>query len=116
MHFNNARAVIVNKVQRIVNIILYRQSVVLFVNTSIHFEQISIQIVQINIFNSKDYYDYVKSEYKINDCSKMNQLMNNNLIHFNKRKRMCFDRAEQKEAKIHLQYKLSCIEPAHQCL
>ena len=45
MHFNNARAVIVDEVQKIVNIILYRQSVVLSVNASIDFEQISIQVV-----------------------------------------------------------------------
>ena len=44
MHFNNARAVIVDEVQKIVNIILYRQSVVLSVNASIDFEQISIQV------------------------------------------------------------------------
>ena len=38
MHFNNARAVIVDEVQKIVNIILYRQSVALSVNVSIDFE------------------------------------------------------------------------------
>ena len=32
----------------------------------------------------------------------MNQLMNNDLIHFNEQKRMCFDRVEQEEAKMHL--------------
>ena len=32
--------------------------------------------------------------------------MNNNLIHFNERKRMCFDRAEQEETKMRLQYEL----------
>ena len=45
MHFNNARAIIIDEVQRIVNIILYRQSIVLFVNASVDSEQISIQIV-----------------------------------------------------------------------
>ena len=45
MHFNNARAVIVDKIQKIVNVILYRQSVVLSVNTSIDSEQILIQVV-----------------------------------------------------------------------
>ena len=45
MHFNNARAIIVNKIQRIVNVILYRQSIVLSVNVSVDFEQISIQVV-----------------------------------------------------------------------
>ena len=42
MYFNNARAIIVDKVQRIVNVILYRQSVVLPVNASVDFEQILI--------------------------------------------------------------------------
>ena len=42
--------------------------------------------------------------------------MNNNLIHFNERKRMCFDRIEQDEAKMHLQYKLFYAEIARQCL
>ena len=42
MHFNNARTVIVDEVQKIVNVTLYRQSVILSVNISIDFEQISI--------------------------------------------------------------------------
>ena len=45
MHFNNARAIIVDEVQKIVNVILYRQSVALLINISIDFKQISIQIV-----------------------------------------------------------------------
>ena len=44
MHFNNAQAVIVDEVQRIVNIIKYRLSVILSVNILIDFEQISIQV------------------------------------------------------------------------
>ena len=42
IHFNNARAVIVDEIQRIINIILYRQSVALPVNASIDSEQILI--------------------------------------------------------------------------
>ena len=42
--------------------------------------------------------------------------MNNDLIHFNERRRMCFDRIEQKGAKMRLQYKLFCVETACQCL
>ena len=38
MHFNNTRAVIVDKVQKIVNVILYRQSIALLINVSIDFE------------------------------------------------------------------------------
>ena len=94
MHLNNARAVIVDKIQKIVNVTLYRQSVNLSVNAPISFEQMFIQIAQINTFNSRNCYDCIKSEHKINDCSKVNQLVNSELIHFNKRKRICFDRAE----------------------
>ena len=46
----------------------------------------------------------------------MNQLMNNDLIHFNERRRMCFDRAEQEEAKMRLQYEMFYAETARQCL
>ena len=44
MQFNNARAVIVDEVQRIVNIILHWQLLVLSVNALINFEQISSQV------------------------------------------------------------------------
>ena len=102
MHFNNARAIIVDEVQRIVNVILYQQSVVLSVNASVDSKQISIQVAQINISNSKNCYDCVKFEHRINDCSKMNQLMNSDSIHFNERKKICFDRTEQEETKMRL--------------
>ena len=102
MHFNNARAVIVDEVQKIVNVILYRQSVILFVNVSVDFEQISIQVVHVNIFNLRNCYDCVKSEHRINECSKINQLVNNDLIHFNERRRISFNRTEQEETKIRL--------------
>ena len=116
MHFNNTQAVIADEIQRIVNVTLCQQSIALSVNASVDFEQISIQVVQVNTFNSKDCYDCVKSEHKINDCSKMNQLVNNDLIHFNERRRMCFNRAEQEETKMRLQYELFCVEAARQCL
>ena len=46
----------------------------------------------------------------------MNQLMNSDLIHFNKRKRMCYNRVEQEETKMRLQYELFYIEVVCQCL
>ena len=46
----------------------------------------------------------------------MNQLMNNDLIHFNKRRRICFNRIEQKGTKMRLQYELFRVEAARQCL
>ena len=42
MYFNNARAVIVDKVQKIVNVTLYWQSVALLIDASVDSEQISI--------------------------------------------------------------------------
>ena len=42
--------------------------------------------------------------------------MNNDLIHFNERRKMCFDRVEQEETKMRLQYKLFHIETARQYL
>ena len=38
MHFNNAWTIIVDEVQKIVNVILCRQSIALFVNVSVDFE------------------------------------------------------------------------------
>ena len=46
----------------------------------------------------------------------MNQLMNSDLIHFNEQKKMCFDRAEQEETKMRLQYELFRAEIVRQCL
>ena len=46
----------------------------------------------------------------------MNQLMNSDLIHFNEQRKMCFDRVEQEEAKMRLQYELFCVEVIRQCL
>ena len=46
----------------------------------------------------------------------MNQLMNSDLIHFNERKKIYFDRVEQKGAKMRLQYELFRAEIARQCL
>ena len=53
MHFNNVRAVIVDKIQKVINVILYRQSINLSVNASIDFEQMFVQTVQINILIRK---------------------------------------------------------------
>ena len=46
----------------------------------------------------------------------MNQLINNDLIHFNERREIYFDRVEQRETKMHLLYELFCVETARQCL
>ena len=42
--------------------------------------------------------------------------MNNDLIHFNERRRICFDRAEKGGAEMRLQYELFRVEIVRQCL
>ena len=42
--------------------------------------------------------------------------MNDDLIHFNERRRMCFDRKKQKNAKMHLMYDLFKTKTARVCL
>ena len=42
--------------------------------------------------------------------------MNDNLIHFNERKRMCFNRKEQKNVEMRLMYNLFKTEIARVCL
>ena len=46
----------------------------------------------------------------------MNQLTNSDLIHFNERKKICFDRTEQERTKMRLNYELFHVETARQCL
>ena len=42
--------------------------------------------------------------------------MISDLIHFNERKKICFDRVEQEKTKMRLQYKLFRVEIVRQCL
>ena len=42
--------------------------------------------------------------------------MNNNLIHFNERQKMCFDKKEQRNAKMRLIYDLFKTKTARVCL
>ena len=42
--------------------------------------------------------------------------MNNDFIHFNERRRMCFDKEEQKDAKMRLMYNLFKTKTARVCL
>ena len=54
----------------------------------------------------KDCYECYKSEHKLLKCSEIHQLINSDLIHFNKHKKICFDKEKQKEVEIRLQYDL----------
>ena len=44
------------------------------------------------------------------------KLINDDLIHFNERKRMCFNKKKQRNVKIHLMYKLFKIKITRVCL
>ena len=103
IQFNNICAIIANEIQRIMNVTLYKLSAALFVialiisiETTV-LKQIQVQVAQdiftqINILQSEDCYEYYKSKHKLSKCSKIYQLINNDLIHFNEHKKMCFDR------------------------
>ena len=61
----------------------------------------------------KNCYKCHKSEHKLSKCSEIHQLINNDLIHFNERKKICFNKKRQKEAEMRLQYKLSRAKTVH---
>ena len=65
-----------------------------------------------NIIKLKNYYDCHQFDYQIKNYSKILKLINNDLIHFNERKRMCFNKKEQKNVEMRLMYKLFKIKIA----
>ena len=69
-----------------------------------------------NIIKSKNCYDYHQFDHQIKSCSKILKLMNNNLIHFNEQKRMCFNRKKQKNVEMRLIYNLFKTEIVRVCL
>ena len=81
-----------------------------------------VQVVQdvfVSTFNTiklKNCYDYHQFDHRIKNYSKILKLINNDFIHFNERKRMCFDKEKQKNVEMRLMYKLFKIEIARVCL
>ena len=73
-------------------------------------------VLTFNIIKSKNCYEYYQLNYRIENCFKILKLMNENFIHFNERKKMCFDRKKQKDVKMHLIYELFKTKIAHVCL
>ena len=69
-----------------------------------------------NIIKSKNYYDYYQFDHRIENYSKILKLINDDLIHFNERKKMCFNKKEQRNVEMRLMYKLFKIEIARVCL
>ena len=99
--------------QQIINVTLYKSSAALLVIASMIsikttiLKQIRVQIaqdifIQINMLQSRNCYECHKFEHKLSKCSKIHQLVNSDLIHFNKRKKMYFDRKKQKEIEMRL--------------
>ena len=69
-----------------------------------------------NMIKSENCYDCHQFDYRIESYSKILKLINDDLIHFNERKRMCFDKEEQKNIEMRLMYELFKVEIARVCL
>ena len=128
MQLNNVKVVTANNVQRIINFNFYRFVAVVFftttmiVNDADDSAQIRVQTAQnvsaqtFNMIKSKNYYNCHQFDHRIKSCSKILKLMNDDLIHFNERRRMCFNKEEQKDAKMRLMYNLFKAKTARVCL
>ena len=69
-----------------------------------------------NIIKLKNCYDCYQFDHRIENCSKILKLMNDDFIHFNERKKMCFDKEKQKDIEMRLIYKLFKAKIARVCL
>ena len=69
-----------------------------------------------NIIKLKNCYDCHQFGHQIKNYLKILKLINDDFIHFNERKKMCFDEKEQKNVEIRLMYKLFKIKIARVCL
>ena len=64
----------------------------------------------------KNCYDCHQFNHRIESYSKILKLINDDFIYFNKRKKIYFDKKEQKDVEMRLIYKLFKIEVARVCL
>ena len=76
----------------------------------------NVFILTFNIIKSKNCYDCHQFDYRIKNCSKILKLINDDFIYFNERKKMCFDKKEQRNVEMRLIYKLFKVEIARVCL
>ena len=76
----------------------------------------NVLVSTFNIIKLKNCYDYHQFDHRIENYLKILKLINDDFIHFNERKRMCFDKEKQKNVEMHLMYKLFKIEIARVCL
>ena len=63
-----------------------------------------------NIIKSKNCYDCHQFDHRIKNYLKILKLINDDLIYFNERKRICFNKEEQRNVEMRLIYKLFKIE------
>ena len=68
------------------------------------------------MIKSKNYYECHQFDHRIENCSEILKLISESFIHFNKRKRMCFNKKEQKNVKMRLIYKLFKAKITRVCL
>ena len=66
----------------------------------------NVFISTFNMIKSKNCYNYHQFDHQIENCFEILKLMNESFIHFNKRKKMCFNKKEQRNAEMRLMYKL----------
>ena len=92
------------------------------VNDADDFAQIRVQTAQnvsaqtFNMIKSKNCYDCHQFDHRIENCSKILKLINDDFIHFNERQRMCFNNEEQRDAKMRLIYNLFKAKITRVCL
>ena len=73
-------------------------------------------VLTFNIIKSKNYYDCHQFNHRIENYSKILKLINDDFIYFNERKKICFEKKEQKDVEMRLIYKLFKTETARVCL
>ena len=76
----------------------------------------NIFVSPFNIIKSKNCYDCHQFNYRIENCLKVLKLINDDFIHFNERKKICFNKKEQKNVEMRLIYKLFKTEIVRVCL
>ena len=128
MQLNSARAVTADDVQRIINSNLYRSTAAVPPTTTVTTNgaggppQVRVQAAQgvsvpaSNMIRPGDCYGCHQPGHRIESCPEVLKLVNDGLIHFNERKRMCFGREGQGGAEMRLMYGLPRAEAARVCL
>ena len=69
-----------------------------------------------NIIKLKNCYDCHQLDHRIKNYLKILKLINDDFIHFNERKKICFNKKKQKNVEMRLMYKLFKIEIVRVCL